>query len=70
MNKSNNDHMGSIIQAFLSFCLLFLYASCIASKKMRPSVTSLRDMLVWRTAISGSYTTKSGYDWLCSLGHV
>ena len=36
VNKNNNDYVGSIIQAFLSFCLLFSYASRILSKKMRP----------------------------------
>ena len=39
LNKSNNDHVRPIIQAFLSFCSLFPYASRIASKKIcRPNI--------------------------------
>ena len=41
MNKSNNDHVGPIIYAILSFYSLFSYASRIASKKMCPINTSL-----------------------------
>ena len=36
LNKSNNDYVGPIILAFLSFCSLFPYTSRIASQKMRP----------------------------------